>query len=141
LIGNHTMTHPWLAWQSEAEIREELHGASAAIEDVLGEPVRYFRAPHGARRPAVLRMAREMGMTPVQWNVICSDWKPIGVEGILGRAARGVERSRQRGFAANVVLHDGGHLGLGAQRMDTVGATERLLQRYALKKFVAVDAW
>ena len=95
LIGNHTMTHPWLAWQSEAKIREELYGASAAIEDVLGEPVRYFRAPHGARRPAVLRLSREMGMTPVQWNVICSDWRPIGVEGILRNAIRGVERSQQ----------------------------------------------
>ncbi|MBS1823006.1 MAG: polysaccharide deacetylase family protein [Acidobacteria bacterium] len=141
LIGNHTMTHPWLAWQSAAKIREELYGASAAIEDVLGKPVRYFRAPHGARRPAVLRMAREMGMTPVQWNVICGDWNPIGVERILGHAVRGVERNRRRGFAANVVLHDGGQAGLGAQRMDTVGATERLIERYAGMRFVGVDAW
>jgi peptidoglycan/xylan/chitin deacetylase (PgdA/CDA1 family) len=141
LVGNHTMTHPWLAWQTERRIREELYGASSTIEDILGQPVRYFRAPHGARRPVVLRMAREMGMTPVQWNVICSDWKQVGVEGILGYAVRGVERSQRRGFAANVVLHDGGHLGLGAQRMDTVGATKRFIQRYASKKFVAVDAW
>jgi peptidoglycan/xylan/chitin deacetylase (PgdA/CDA1 family) len=141
VVGNHTMTHPWLAWQSAAKIREELHGASAAIEDVLGEPVRYFRAPHGARRPAVLKLAREMGMTPVQWNVICGDWKPIGPERILNRAVRGVERSRWRGFAANVVLHDGGQAGLGAPRIDTVRATDSLLQRYRQAKFVAVDVW
>ena len=141
LIGNHTMTHPWLAWQSERRIREELGGASAAIEDVLGEPVRYFRAPHGARRPAVLRVAREMGMIPVQWNIICQDWRPIGVEGIFGHATRGVERNRRRGFATNVVLHDGGQKGLGASRMDTVRAVERLLERYAGMRFVGVDAW
>jgi len=141
LIGNHTMTHPWLAWQSERRIREELGGASAAIEDVLGEPVRYFRAPHGARRPAVLRVAREMGMMPVQWNIICQDWRPIGVEGIFGRATRGVERNRRRGFATNVVLHDGGQEGLGASRMDTVRAAERLLERYSGMRFVGVDAW
>ena len=141
LVGNHTMTHPWLAWQTERRIREELAGATAAIEDVVGERVRYFRCPHGARRPAVLRLVREMEMFPVQWNVICQDWKPLGPEEILARAVRGVERSRRRGYAANVVLHDGGQAGLGAQRMDTVRAVERLVERYRGAKFVGVDAW
>lgn len=141
LVGNHTMTHPWLAWHTERRIREELRGASAAIEDVLGEPVRYFRCPHGARRPVVLEAVREMGMVPVQWNVICQDWRPIGVEGILGRAVNGVERNRRRGMATNLVLHDGGQEGLGAPRMDTVRAVERLLEKYAEMRFVGVDAW
>jgi peptidoglycan/xylan/chitin deacetylase (PgdA/CDA1 family) len=141
LVGNHTMTHPWLAWQSKSRVREELSGASAAIEDVLGTPVQFFRAPHGARRPAVLRIVHEMGMIPVQWNVICNDWNPIGVDGIMRRATQGVEQNRIRGFGTNLVLHDGGHTGLGADRMDTVRATERLLERYAEMKFVRVDAW
>src|SRR6266566_2602529 len=46
LIGNHTMTHPWLAWQSSARIRHELIGCNAILEDTLGIPIRYFRAPH-----------------------------------------------------------------------------------------------
>jgi len=141
LVGNHTMTHPWLAWQTERRIREELGGASAAIEDVLGEQVRYFRCPHGARRPVVLEVAHEMGMTPVQWNVICQDWLPVGVERILGHAVRGAERNRRRGVATNLVLHDGGQQGLGAPRMNTVRAVERLLERYAGMRFVGVDAW
>ncbi len=141
VVGNHTMTHPWLAWQTEWRIREELQGASAAIEDVLGEPVRYFRCPHGARRPVVLKAAREMGMVPVQWNVICGDWSPIGAEAIFRRAVSGVERSRRRGYATNIVLHDGGHLTLGANRMGTVRAVERLVERYRGSRFVGVDAW
>lgn len=141
LVGNHTMTHPWLAWQTESRIREELSGASAAIEDILGIPVQFFRAPHGARRPGVLRIVKEMGMIPVQWNVICNDWSPIGADGILTRAVQGVEQNRIRGFATNMVLHDGGHTGLGANRMDTVHATERLLERYRKMNFVRVDAW
>ena len=141
LVGNHTMMHPWLAWQPEQRIREEISGASAAIEDVLGERVRYFRAPHGARRPVVLRVAREMGMVPVQWNVICQDWKPLGAEGILQQAVRGVERNRRRGVGTNAVLHDGGQWGLGAPRMDTVRAVEKLVERYRGMKFVGVDAW
>lgn len=141
VVGNHTMTHPWLAWQGEHRIREELRGASAAIEDVLGKPVRYFRAPHGARNPTVLRVVREMRMTAVQWNVICQDWNPIGVDGIFDRAVRGVEKNRRRGTATNVVLHDGGQAGLGQPRMDTVRAVERLVQRYEKMRFVTVDAW
>ncbi len=141
IVGNHTMTHPWLAWQSDARIREELHGASAAIEDVLGEPVRYFRPPHGARRPYVLRVAREMGMTPVQWNLICGDWNPLGIDVLYRRMERGVLRNRRRGFATNVGVHDGGQEGLGGPRMDTVRATERLLLEHAEAKFVGLDAW
>src|SRR5258707_5701997 len=85
LIGNHTMTHPWLAWQSSARIRQELTGCNALLEDTLGSPIRYFRAPHGARRPAVLRIARSLGLTPVHWNIIPKDWQPVGAEEIADR--------------------------------------------------------
>lgn len=141
LIGNHTMTHPWLAWQSERRIREELSGTSAVIEDVLGEPVKFFRAPHGARRPAVLRAAREMGMRPVQWNLICGDWNPVGVDKLFGRMERGFVRNSRRGMATNVVLHDGGHLGLNAARMDTVRATGRFIAQHKELQFVGIDSW
>ena len=143
LIGNHTMTHPWLAWQSAARIREELAGCNAAIEDALGAPIRYFRPPHGARRPYVLRTARELGLTTVQWNVTCFDWEAPPPDTILGHAVRGITRNRQRNRASNVLLHDGGQHGLGQPRMATVEATDQLITRYkqAGAKFVTVDAW
>lgn len=143
LIGNHTMTHPWLAWQSDARIHEELAGCNAALEDALGVPVRYFRPPHGARRPYVLRTADELGLTTIQWNVTCFDWEPHPPETILGHAIRGITRNRQRSRASNVLLHDGGQHGLGQPRMSTVEATDRIIARYnqAGAKFVTVDAW
>ncbi|MEO6982754.1 MAG: polysaccharide deacetylase family protein [Edaphobacter sp.] len=143
LIGNHTMTHPWLAWQSAARIREELTGCNAALEDALGISIRYFRPPHGARRPYVLRTARELGLTPVQWNVMCHDWNPIGAEAILTHATRGITRNQQKNRASNILLHDGGHLALGQPRMATVEATDHLIARYkqTAAKFVTVEAW
>ena len=93
LIGNHSMTHPWLAWQSATRIREELAGCNALLEDTLGVPIRYFRAPHGARRPAVLSIARSLGLTPVQWNIIPGDWQPVGAEEIAARTVRGITRN------------------------------------------------
>ena len=108
LIGNHTQTHPWLHTKPERVIREELGACRAALEDVLGEPVRYFRAPHGARRPAVLRVAHEIGMTTVQWNVMAKDWQSDwGRRRCWRRWMPACARCRRRGVGANVLLHDG----------------------------------
>jgi peptidoglycan/xylan/chitin deacetylase (PgdA/CDA1 family) len=144
LIGNHTMTHPWLAWQSSARIREELAGCNALLEDTLGFPMRYFRAPHGARRPVVFRIARELGLTSVQWNILPKDWEPIGAEEIAARTIRGITRNQQHNRASNIVLHDGGQAGLGQPRLPTAEATKILLQKYSPKtgtKFITVDSW
>jgi peptidoglycan-N-acetylglucosamine deacetylase len=144
LIGNHTMTHPWLAWQSYARIRQELTDCNAILEDTLGIPIRYFRAPHGARRPAVLSIARSLGLKPVQWNILPKDWEPIGAEEITARTVHAITRNQQHNRASNIVLHDGGQAGLGQPRLPTVEATELLLHRYTPQtgtKFVTVDAW
>jgi peptidoglycan/xylan/chitin deacetylase (PgdA/CDA1 family) len=144
LIGNHTMTHPWLAWQSSARIRQELAGCNAVLEDTLGTPIRYFRAPHGARRPTVLHIAHELGLTPVQWNLIPGDWLPIGAETIMARTVRGITRNRRHNRASNIVLHDGGQKALGQPRLPTVEATDLLLRKYGPltgTKFVTVDFW
>jgi peptidoglycan/xylan/chitin deacetylase (PgdA/CDA1 family) len=144
LIGNHTMTHPWLTWQSSVRIRQELTGCNALLEDTLGIPIRHFRAPHGARRPAVLHIARELSLTPVQWNIIAKDWLPIGAEEIAARTTRGITRNQQQNRASNVVLHDGGQKALGQPRLPTVEATRLLLLKYTPQtgtKFVTVDSW
>ena len=36
LVGNHTMTHPWLPTKTGSFIREELRGCQEALEDTLG---------------------------------------------------------------------------------------------------------
>jgi len=143
LIGNHTMTHPWLAWQSDRVIREELRGCSQALEDVLGAPILYMRPPHGARRPAVLRISRELGLTLVQWNVMGNDWAPVGAGGVLRKVQRGLEAVRERGRGANVLLHDGYDQRMGADRSATVQATDQLLTQLVANgsRVITVDAW
>jgi peptidoglycan-N-acetylglucosamine deacetylase len=144
LVGNHPMTHPWLAWQTASRIREELAGCNAALEDTLGQRVKYFRPPHGARRPVVLRFARELGLTPVQWNIMPRDWLPVSAEVIAERAQHGIRRNQKRERGSNILLHDGGDRGLGAPRLPTVEATGSLLRRYDRqtgRKFVTVDSW
>lgn len=143
LIGNHTMTHPWLHTKSARVIRQELTDCKAVLEDVLGAPVRYFRPPHGARRGAVIRIARELGMATVQWNAMGLDWRPIGAESILRNIERGLARAQRAGRGANILLHDGGDRAMGTSRADTVRATYLLLERFAReqRRIVTVDAW
>jgi peptidoglycan-N-acetylglucosamine deacetylase len=143
LLGNHTMSHPKLSMESEARVRQELADCNAVLEDIAGVPVRFFRPPFGARRPAVLRVARELGLTPVMWNVTGYDWNPIGAEAILGNLHMGIAKNQNAGRASNLLLHDGGHRGMGAARVDTVRAVERLVSRLdgTATQFVTVDAW
>src|SRR6202167_1287893 len=78
VVGNHTFTHPLLIFKSAAEIRQELDTWRATLEDAIGggsSPIsNLFRPPFGGRRPAVLRIARELGLEPVMWNVTGFDW-------------------------------------------------------------------
>ena len=143
LVGNHTMTHPFLANKPMPFVRREVLDCNALLEDTIGAPVRYFRAPFGARRPGILRFLRAEGITPVQWNVQGDDWEPHGVEGILARIAPGLTRARAKGRGANILLHDGFDEQQGFDRSPTVQATEALLGNTAREgiRFVTVDAW
>ncbi len=141
LIGNHTLTHPKLAWQSSERIRQELHDGSRLIEDIVGAPVRYFRPPHGSRRPYVMRAAGELGLCTVLWNVTAADWNPIGTDAITRNVERGILRNQGRSRGSNILLHDGSHKNQDADRQATIESTERVLVHHAAANFVTVDAW
>jgi peptidoglycan/xylan/chitin deacetylase (PgdA/CDA1 family) len=142
LIGNHTWDHPNLARTAKAEIDEQLSRTSTALEQLTGQRVRFFRPPFGARRPYALKAARKLGMTPATWNAMTHDWKERSARKIADALAAKIDANEQRGFATNVVLHDGGHRALGINREPSVTAVRLLLERYAqTHKFVRLDAW
>jgi peptidoglycan-N-acetylglucosamine deacetylase len=143
LVGNHTMSHPSLMWERPARVREELAGCTAAIEDATGEPVKYFRPPFGARRPDVLRTARELGLTPVMWNITAHDWDATNAEALAARVQRGIQTNQRRRRGSNLLLHDGGNRELGTDRSVTLAATRMLLDSWVGSglRIVTVDAW
>ena len=142
LIGNHSWSHPNLALTGTKRIREELTRTCDALAQIAGGPVKHFRPPFGARRPATLRIARELGMVPVMWNAMTSDWKEPSAERIARCLFEKIERVRLQGSAANIVLHDGGHLESRANREPSVTAASLLVERYhRTHRFVTVDAW
>jgi peptidoglycan-N-acetylglucosamine deacetylase len=123
-VGNHTFTHPLLTFKSAQEVRSELDQCDKALTDAVGEHPNLFRPPFGGRRPAVLSIARRMGLEPIMWNVTGYDWNATAAEPIEQKVSSQVQ-------GGNVILlHDGGHREFGANRSYTVTATDRLICRY-----------
>lgn len=142
LIGNHSWSHPNLARTPANRVVEELKQTSGMLEQLVGKPVQYFRPPFGARRPFVLRTARDLGMIPVTWNAMTNDWSEPSADRIADQLKAKIETNSRRDRASNIVLHDGGHRGLGANRGPSVNAAEQLLANYkATRRFVTLDAW
>ncbi len=142
LIGNHSWSHPNLALTAPSRIYQELRRTSDTLTQITSQPVRHFRPPFGARRPYVLDAARLMGMIPVMWNAIAGDWSDPSPERIATRLKRRIDQLERRGWATNIVLHDGGHLGLGANRGPSVAAAGQLIVSCKVAhRFVTLEAW
>jgi hypothetical protein len=83
-----------------------------------------------------------MGLKLVLWNAMTSDWSDPSADRIAYKLAERIDRLRQKGRAANIVLHDGGHGDPAANRGASVGAAERLIERYkGTHHFVTLEAW
>ena len=142
LIGNHSWSHPILALMAAGRVQEELTRTRNTLQQITGDAVRWFRPPFGARRPAVLKIARSLGMTPVLWNAITTDWNEPSADRIAQRQCARIDGNQKRGWATNIVLHDGGHLEPRANREPSVTAAAQLLTHYkATHRFVTLDAW
>jgi peptidoglycan/xylan/chitin deacetylase (PgdA/CDA1 family) len=122
-VGNHTFSHPNLIFASTGQVRTEVQQCAQTLDDAVGQHSRLFRPPFGGRRPATLRIARSLGLAPVMWNVTGWDWK--------GKPAEYVEHKVHEQIRGGdvVLLHDGGNAFFGADRSQTVLATDRLITR------------
>ncbi|MGB6386419.1 MAG: polysaccharide deacetylase family protein [Terriglobales bacterium] len=135
VISNHTFTHPLLIFKSEAQMRKELLDCHKALDDAIGKHSNLFRPPFGGRRPATLRIARELGLQTILWNVTGYDWNAPPAAVIEKKVAR-----QMRGGDV-ILLHDGGHRAMAADRAQTVIATDNLIRRYKDEgyEFVTVE--
>jgi peptidoglycan/xylan/chitin deacetylase (PgdA/CDA1 family) len=142
LVGNHSFSHPNLAVSPSARIRQELLKTRDELEQITGVACRFFRPPFGARRPATLAIARELGMIPVLWNAMTNDWKEPSAQKIAAQLSDKIDQITRSGRAANIVLHDGGHAESAANREPSLTAADLLAARYgATHKFVRIDSW
>lgn len=142
LIGDHSWSHPKLSMCSAKRIEEELKRTKNTLEQIVGLPVKFFRPPFGSRRPAVFRVARELGLEPVLWNVMTTDWSEPSAEKIAATLSKRVDALTRNGSAVNIVLHDGSYREPVGKRGPSVKAAETIMERYlATHGFVTLGAW
>jgi peptidoglycan/xylan/chitin deacetylase (PgdA/CDA1 family) len=128
-VGNHTFSHPNLIFLAAARVKAEIEKCEQALEDAIGRRSTLFRPPFGGRRPASLRVARSLALEPVMWNVTSFDWRAPSAGYIEERVT-----TRVRGGDV-ILLHDGHHVQMGADRSMTVSATERIIVRLKEKGY------
>lgn len=75
VVGNHSFRHPKLTRLSAAAIRKELTSTSALIKKAGGVTPTLVRPPYGATNATVKRVAKELGLAQILWNVDPEDWK------------------------------------------------------------------
>ena len=121
IIGNHTFLHPNLIFSSASQTRSQLQQCQQAITQAIGQHSPLFRPPFGGRRPGTLHIARSLGLVPVMWNVSGQDWKGYSADEIKQRIRR------QLSGGDVILLHDGSHTAMGADRSQTIIATDVLI--------------
>lgn len=75
-VCSHTYTHKTLTGSSAEAVRAEISKGVEAVARIAGRRCPYFRPPGGAVNDTVVRVAREMGLTLVNWNASISDSTP-----------------------------------------------------------------
>ena len=116
-VGQHTDTHPD-PWRTAApSLVAEMEAATAALEGLLGEPVRFARPPYGHVNGAMRAWCRERGQQIVMWDVMPGDFLSSATSADIGRRVLRLSRP-----GSIIVLHEGGH----ARRV-TPPALERVI--------------
>jgi len=128
-VGNHTFSHPNLIFASAERARKEILDCQQLLLETTGETPRLFRPPFGGRRPGTLQVARTLGLEPVMWNVTGYDWNRPRAESIVDKVSR-----RIRGGDV-ILLHDGSHVRMGANRSQTVIATGQVIAKYKARGY------
>jgi peptidoglycan/xylan/chitin deacetylase (PgdA/CDA1 family) len=134
-IGNHTHTHPNLAFLSPAALQAQLQQCDEAIANIVGRPSLWMRPPFGARSPILNSIVRRRGGAGVvMWSKWGRDWAPQPSGRVIQRLAR-VEGGDI------LLLHDGDHRVARGDRRHTVEALAHWLPRWknAGLRFVTLD--
>ncbi|MFH7599997.1 polysaccharide deacetylase family protein, partial [Streptomyces racemochromogenes] len=89
VIGNHTWTHPQIPQLSRSALEWEIGRTSEVVEQAVGQPPLWFRAPYGAWNRAAFEIGADLGMEPLAWTVDSLDWTEPGTTTIVSRILDG----------------------------------------------------
>jgi len=162
-VGNHTETHPNLAWMPAWRIVDELKACQDSIFRALNatrhSPSAFMRPPFGYRGPQLWSAVRSARLrSVVMWSLGSFDWRHHSSERLIERLGEVSKRSccdsgardqsrvyfdQGRGERGGqiVLLHDGDFRQSGADRPHVMAALEYWLPRWRDSgfEFVTMD--
>jgi peptidoglycan/xylan/chitin deacetylase (PgdA/CDA1 family) len=111
-IQNHSWSHPDLAKEPEQDVRRELEQTQNIIKTVTGVTPSKIRPPYGAGGfrghldPELVKVAGELSLTIVTWDIDTEDWKApkgLGPEKVRNIEDQFTQQHRKTLF--NVLMH------------------------------------
>ncbi len=118
IVGNHSMTHPFLPSMGLKRIAKEIDECAK----LLPVPCKFFRPPFGCMDERGEAAVKERNLVPVLWNVSSYDWKLDNAAKIVAKVRGNLRPGR------NVILfHDGDAKGK-RDCMETVAAVKEIIQ-------------
>jgi peptidoglycan/xylan/chitin deacetylase (PgdA/CDA1 family) len=72
-LGNHTYLHPHLTKIPDDQIREELRQTQEELFKVTGRTATLFRPPYGEYDDRVVKIAAELGLTTIEYDLASGD--------------------------------------------------------------------
>ncbi len=102
-LGNHSENHKNMSQLSDEEKRSELMDVHTKVQELTGYEMFLFRPPYGDYDNNVIKVARECGYYPIQWDVDSLDWKDYGVDSII----KTVTEHKHLGNGSIILCHNG----------------------------------
>ncbi|GCE10690.1 polysaccharide deacetylase family protein [Tengunoibacter tsumagoiensis] len=124
LVGNHTWAHPNMPTLSTDDMLYQLNLTGDTLQRTLGKRPTFFRPPYGAFDARVLKIANQLGLTTVQWNVDARDWELPSPATITYRIVSATHNG------SIILLHDG-----GGDRSRTVAALPAIIEQLQARGF------
>ena len=90
-IGSHSNTHPHVNQLSSEKNLEEIKLSVSKIEKITGSKTNLYRAPYGEYNDTVIKVAKENGYYPIQWNIDTLDYKGLTGEKMWERIKNKLE--------------------------------------------------
>ena len=128
---NHTWKHDTkLGTKSEDAIRADMQKTlDAILAAAPGAPIKHFRHPGGMWTPRAVKIAKELGMTSIGWDVDTMDWNTAKYPAGPTMRDHILQVLRSQVKPGSIVLsHDA-----GGDRSGTMAAYEILIPELAAK--------
>ncbi|MBQ2117135.1 MAG: polysaccharide deacetylase family protein [Lachnospiraceae bacterium] len=116
-LGNHSENHKNMSQLSNSDKKNELMTVHDKVKNLTGYDMFLFRPPYGDYDNEVIRVAKECGYYPIQWDVDSLDWKDYGVDSII----KTVTQHKHLGNGSIILCHNGATY--TAKALDTLIST------------------